>query len=330
VTYVEGVCADPNQVRKQTCSQTCTRQAPEPCAAQPLDVLTAPQTAGGTVSGLYSLSATRTIANLPEGSCPATSGTKQVSYHYVRINNPGTEPVNVTLANAPIPPATSTSIDVLLATYVGRTTPPATVAEREACTGAVVDNTISGTESVTVNIPAGGSVILLTTPYAAGKTGQIRVEVTTNFVGAEQAPPVDTDVTLSATMGTSVTAPVSFVTTQTLPRLVTFGGCPASLSTTNTSYRYIRVINPTATARTADVSLASGTDSVIASYPVMTPPLNSDRLNCSDVNDTCSGISGADSCVKGITVPANGSVIVYAAKFSSGAGSTTFKATTTN
>jgi hypothetical protein len=204
------------------------------------------------------------------------------------------------------------------------------VAEREACTGAVVDNTISGTESVTVNIPAGGSVILLTTPYAAGKTGQIRVEVTTNFVGAEQAPPVDTDVTLSATMGTSVTAPVSFVTTQTLPRLVTFGGCPASLSTTNTSYRYIRVINPTATARTADVSLASGTDSVIASYPVMTPPLNSDRLNCSDVNDTCSGISGADSCVKGITVPANGSVIVYAAKFSSGAGSTTFKATTTN
>lgn len=122
---------------------------------------------------------------------------------------------------------------------------------------------------------------------------------------------------------------MSFATTQTLPVLDPAVGCP-STGGNNTSYRYIRVNNPTASARTADLSLGSGTATVIAWYDGRLPPVNSARLNCTDINDSCTGIAGADSCVRGITVPARGSVIVYAAKFSAAAGSTTFKATTTN
>ncbi len=250
----------------------------------------------------------------------------EVTCHYARINNPGTRQVNVTLAVEP----KDTTLDLALATYLGRTAAPATPAERAACTGDVVDvSAASYSESVTLTIPAGGRAILLTTNVDPGVTGQIRLGVTTNFVGIEQTPPVDTDVTLSATRGASVTAAVSFATTQTLPVLDATVGCP-STGGNNTSYRYIRVNNPTASARTADLSLASGNDTVIAWYDAGTPPVNSARLKCADVNDTCVGIASADSCVRGITVPARGSVIVYAAKFAAGAGSTTFKATTTN
>lgn len=326
VTYVEGVCTNVNQVRKQTCSQTCTRQAPEACAdLPPDDILTAAQTAGGVVSGTFTLSPlTRTIPRLNSGSCPATSSSTSVTYHYARIDNPGTDSVNVTIATGT--PAGSTKIDAMVSAYAGKTV-PAYAGARQACTGSVKDTP----ETATLNIPAGGSVVFLTTAYASGKTGPIKLDVTTNFVGPEVPPPVDIDLTLDPVVNNSVSSPVNFVSTQITERLIT-GSCPTTLSSTAPSYRYIRVNNATAAAHAVDLSLATGLDTVIGVYPGPTPPLSGDRLACTGkVDDFCSdGVSGANSCLANVNVPAMGSIIVYAAPYSATSGTTTFKATTKN
>lgn len=327
VSYVEGVCANPAEVRKQTCSAACTRGAPEPCTLQLPDLLAASQTRGGTVSGLYSLTGTRTIPRLNAGACPATSSTVAVSYHYARVVNSGVDSINVTVTQ--LAPPVGTKPNTYISAYVGRTTAPADATERQNCTDSVRDTP----ESLTFNIPAGQSAIVLSTAAAASSTGKLKLEVTTNFVGPEPPPAVDTDVVLDPVMGQTVTAPVVFLATQTLERVLT-GTCPRTITTTKPAYRYLRLSNPTAVDRTANVWLATGLDTVIGVYPGPTPPISTDRGACiGEINDFCpaaSGITTANSCLTGVTVPAAGSVIVYASGYSLTSGTTTFSATTTN
>jgi hypothetical protein len=327
ITYVEGVCADPAHTRKQTCSAACVRGAPEPCAAQAPDVLVAPQTRLGATSGVFSLTSVRTLPRLNTGACQVTSSTIMASYHWARITNPGADSVNVTVTQA-APPA-GTKPNTYIAAYVGLTAPPADAAERQACTDQVRDTP----ESLTFSIPAGESAFVLTQAAAAASTGKVKLDVVTNFVGPETPPPVDTIVTLDPVMGQTVTAPVTFVATQTVERVNT-GACPRTLSTLKPAYRYLRLDNPTGTDRTADIWLATGLDTVIGVYPGPTPPISTARGQCvGEIADGCAaatGITGANSCLGGVTVPANGSIVVYASGYSLTSGATTFHARTTN
>jgi len=327
VNHVEGVCANPAEVRKQTCSASCVRGVPEACGPQLPDTLTASQTRAGVVSGTFSLTTTRTIPRLNVGACPVTSSTINVTYHYARIVNSGADSINVTVTQSA--PAVGTKPNTYIAAYVGRTAAPVDALERQACTDQVRDTP----ESLTFNIPAGDSAIVLSTASAINLTGKLKLDVVTNFIGPEPAPAVDTDVVMDAVMGQTVTAPVNFVATQVLER-VNSGVCPRTLSTLKPAYRYIRLSNPTAVDRTANIWLASPLDTVIGVYPGPTPPISTDRGACiGEIADGCAvatGITGANSCLGGVNVPAMGSVIVYASQYSLTTGSTTFNATTTN
>lgn len=324
VTYIEGVCPAIEQARKQSCSNACVRGVPEACAAQAPDTLAGPQTAGGMVSGVFSLSSLRTIPRLNSGSCPAAASTINVGYHYARITNPGAESINVTVSQSA--PPVGTKVNTYIAAYVGLSAPPADAAARLACSQQVRDTP----ESITLNIPAGQSAYILSMAAAANSSSRFELTVETNFVGAEVAPAVDTDVILDPVNGNTVTAPVTFVATQVLERVST-GTCPQTIATTKPAYRYIRVTNNSATARLADVSLATGLDTVIGVYPGPTPPISTDRPACvGSINDFCSGVTNANSCLTGVSIPAMGSIIVYASGYSLTSGSTTFSATTRN
>ncbi len=319
VKHVDGVCPDPTHSRRQTCTATCTPGAPEPCGPQLPDVITATQTRGGIATGVFSLSpVTRTLPRLFTGNCPVTVSTTNTSYHDARIVNSGVAPINVTVNQVAAPGTTKPTM--YLAAYVGRATEPITTAERQACSDFVRS---SAPLTLTFTIPAGDSAIIHSTAVSANTTGKFKIEAITNFVGPE---PVDTDLAMDPVTGQTVTAPVNIVNTQVIERL-TNGICPRPLTTTKPGYRYIRVANPTATDRTVDLWLASGFNSILGVYPGPNPPISTLRGAClGELNDVCppaSGITGADSCLTGVTVPANGSVVVYAS------GSTTLYGTTT-
>ena len=112
------------------------------------------------------------------------------------------------------------------------------------------------------------------------------------------------------------------------------GVCPRTPSTLKPAYRYLRLSNATAVDRTANIWLSTPLDTVIGVYPGPNPPISTDRGACTgEISDGCAlatGIVGANSCLAGVTVPAMGSVIVYASQFSLTSGATTFNATTTN
>ncbi len=320
VTYVEGVCTNVNQVRKQTCSQTCSRQAPEACAdLPPDDILTAAQTAGGVVSGTYSLSPlTRTIPRLNSGVCPATSSSTSVTYHYARIDNTGTDSINVTIATGT--PAGSTKIDAMVSAYAGKTV-PAYAGARQACTGSVRDTP----EAATLNIPAGGSAVFLTTAFASAKTGPIKLDVTTNFIGA---PP--TFLTVPA-VGSSASFPVTLAAANTIVKpnapSPDPGPCPLSLSSDSTAYQYVEVRNTTAAPRTVKLE-TTALDTLMAYYAGATPPATpADRLAC--VGQFADGLSV--STLNGVVIPANSSISVYVGGYlTSTLGDTSLKVTTTN
>jgi len=329
VSYIEGVCPTIDETRKQTCSPTCNRGAPEACAVQAPDTLVAPQVAAGTVNGVYSLTGIRKLARLNSGACPTTSSTTSSSYHYLRVTNPGAEQVNVTVTMTA--PPTGTKPDLMISSYVGLTAIPADATARQTCTGVVRDSP----ENLTFTIPAGQSAFVLSSGFSATTSGRFTAEVKTNLVGPEPVPAVDYDLTLPAAAGDVSTA-VNFVATQTSERVGSTGtnSCPITVSGTISGYRYIRLTNPTATVRNTNLWLASGADTVIAVYPGPMPPVASARTACvGSQNDTCpsgSGITGADSCLPNVSVPANGSIIVYAAMWSSTTGSTSFTARATN
>ncbi|MBK8214424.1 MAG: hypothetical protein IPK71_11830 [Myxococcales bacterium] len=325
ITYLEGLCPTQTDVRRQVCSQACVKGSPEACAPRPLDVLTVSQTAGMTVTGNFATTAQLKAPLLNVGTCPVTaSSTVQSLYHYVRINNTGADSVNITVTNAI--PAGSTRPAVTFATYTGTAIPAA----RLACTGST---TTSSPESLTLNIPAGGSVILHTMLDSGTATqAKLALEVKTNFIGAEVAPAPDHILTIGANLNDTVTQSISFSATKVAPRVSTSGACPRTLTTT-TAYRYVRLVNPTAMAKTVDVSGDDPEDTVLAIYPGPDGPLSADRVNCvGSTNDTCSaGIATADSCLTGVTVPANGSIVVYIAEyFGDDFNNTTLRVTTKN
>ncbi len=119
--------------------------------------------------------------------------------------------------------------------------------------------------------------------------------------------------------------------TMQIPRIT--GSCPTTLGTTNTSYAYMRVKNPTAMVAKVEIWFdkpAGGTniDTVATTYPECVIPPD-DRKACTNtVNDTCTGTGSP--CVSGwaglvgtnaVTIPAGGTITVYhAAYFSSDSG----------
>ena len=326
VVYLEGLCAPDENVRRQVCSAACVKAPPEACAARPLDTLTVSQSAGTTLTGAF---ATTSNLKLPllSGGCPASTGTTSSRYHYVRLTNSGADNVNVTVSNG-IPAGSTSRPAVTFAVYNGDTIPT----DRLACTGSVVT---ALPERVTVNIPAGASIILHTMlDAAAAPQAKLALEVKTNFVGVDPAATPDHILTIGANANDSVTQDVYFANTKVLAQLVS-GACPARLNLAVSGYRYIRVVNPTAGDKTVDISGDKPLNSLVTTFPGPDAPLSADRLNCtSSVNDTCPGaanIATADSCVAGVNVPANGSIIVYFTPWSVGwFGAGTLRVTTKN
>lgn len=319
ITYVEGVCADPTQVRKQTCSQTCTRQAPEACAARPLDEIVASQTAGAVVSADVEFWGKNQRLNT--GTCPqtlTTSSSSLTSYAYARIKNNGADSINVSVANA-IPTGASSRPDTVITSYVGPNAP----ADRTQCVGSVSD---TSPETVVANIPAGGSIVVLQNLYSSSSSGaKTRLDVTTNFIGT---PP--TFLTVPATVGTSATFPVVLGAAKIVRPNVPSpdpGPCPLTLSSTSTSYQYVEVRNTTAAPRTVTLE-TTALDTMLAYYTGATPPATTaDRLAC--VGEFADGSS--TSTLTNVVIPANSSITAYVGGYSSSTtGNTGLKVTTTN
>ena len=319
ITYVEGVCTDPTQVRKQTCSQTCTRQAPEACAARPVDEIVASQTAGTVVSADVEFWGKNQRLNT--GTCPqtlTTSSSSLTSYAYARIKNNGADSINVSVANAILTGGT-TRPDTVITSYPGPNVP----ADRTQCTGSVSD---TSPETVVANIPAGGSIIVLQNLYSTSSSGaKTRLDVTTNFIGA---PP--TFLTVPATVGSSATFPVVLGAAKIVRPNVPSpdpGPCPLSLSSTSTSYQYVEVRNTTAAPRTVTLE-TTALDTMLAYYTGATPPATTaERLAC--VGEFADGSS--TSTLTNVVIPANSSITAYIGGYSSSTtGNTGLKVTTTN
>jgi hypothetical protein len=337
ITYVTGVCPNATDVRKQTCSATCALGAPEPCAPEPIDTINVP-TDGSTATGLYKLSAVGATSGYPNGTtCPAATVHSATPYHFALVKNTTAAPVVVEVF--PSTPAGGTAVDTVSVAYLGRTTRPRTDAELKACNGAIVDGTstwsgtgLVGTSAIT--IPANGTAVVQTAGYTgtatAGKPLQLNVRV-------QGRPVIDHTITVPA-VGASVNQVLDFATADTTGRLYTaFGAtqvCPIVPSATLTPYRYIKLNNATAAARTVEVLVGGNAfDGVIASYARSDAPFGAERNACvGSANDTCSD-ANYDACLNGanaVVVPANGSAVVYVGEYSNHGTAPTAVIRTTN
>lgn len=336
VSYIEGVCgpttvppSNATDVRKQTCSATCTKGTPEPCAPRPIDEIVVSQTAGTTVGADVGL-ITSKIARLSTGACPTTATSTLTSYQYVRVKNNGADSVNVTIANAA--PVGGSKQDTVVTYYPGPNLP----ADRLQCSGSVTDTP----ETVTVNIPAGGSVLFHQSLYSASNSAtKTRVEVKTNFVGAEVAPAPQYTMSMSQTNAAFVDQAITFDPAKVLDRpdspVVDPDPCPFDLSGSLTNYSYVRVNNTGATDRTVTLETTGATDTMLAYY--MGPaPLSANRTACTgqfaDETGTVAvaGVS-KNALLSGITIPAMGYITVYVSKYQTATGGTSnLRVTTTN
>jgi hypothetical protein len=241
------------------------------------------------------------------------------SVHYARIKNTSAQALNVTIVNR-TPTGASSVPNVLVAMYNGTNQP----ADRKTCVGEVRDFP----EAFNVDIPAGGTIVVHTMLNTSTTTPKVKLEVHTNAVGAAQP------LTLPAGANAVISAIVNQNPAQKASRA---GGssCPLSLtSSSQTVYDYVEVRNTGAAARTIKVGTADGLDTVIATYPSV-PADDAARLACTGVNDTalsaCDPGNIFDSCLSGVTVPANGSVFVYVTNyFTTDLGPTLLQVTTTN
>jgi hypothetical protein len=152
--------------------------------------------------------------------------------------------------------------------------------------------------------------------------------------GACEAPPPNPNsLTISATVGASVTANFALTSTSTTTKID--GTCPADLDTSDdpTPFIDIAIVNPT--TRTVTVSLWDGPDgsgdldTIMAWYPtpVFPPP---DMTACTSANDDCfattdcantgshtgwSSLAAGDSAPA--TIPAGGTITVYVGGYTS-------------
>lgn len=320
VTYVEGVCngagQTPTDVRRQTCSAACTLGAAEPCAPRPLDEILASPTVGTVAGGEFTYFPTK-LGRLTVGACASTTESATLaSSHYARIRNGSAQSINVTIINRAIAGATSVP-DVLVAIYPGASIP----ADRKACVGAV--RTIP--EAFNVDIPANSSIVFHTMSNTGSPT-KLKLEVTTNYVGAGPQPltlPTGANLTIS----TEVVQDVGRKADRLSVPISDFGACPRTIvtpsTTSSTAYTYVEIRNPGATARMVDLATPVSPDGLIAVYGGAAPPADAaERMACTgSTNDTCTDLidpsSNFDACLPGVVVPANASVWVYVANYSS-------------
>lgn len=187
-----------------------------------------------------------------------------------------------------------------------------------ACTGEPANSCSPGTsEQSTVGCPASGAV----KPY---RTRSCKADCTwDNFSQQCFTPP------------TFAPIPLELKSTATIGRLST-GNCPvSSVSSTVTPYVYTPVTNPSAAPvkvtlyHSAVTGGPANIDTVLGVYNGATPPADdAARKACvgtvgdQSYNDmTLTGDSNW-AIVKDITIPANGTITVYSAAYSSGTGST--------
>ena len=319
VAFLEGFCgpttvppSNVTDVRRQVCSAACVRGTPEACAPRPLDEIVVSQTPGTVTGGEFPYFAAK-ANKLTVGTCAATQDSgAMASVHYARIKNSGAQSINVTVVNK-APSGAADIPDTIVATYAGPNQP----ADRKACLTAVRDTP----EAMTFDIPAGSSIVFHSIFNDTGAATKVKLEVHTNYVGAAQP------LTLPPNTGARISTEVTQSAAQKAPRLTipTFGDgtCPAAsvATSSSTSYQYVEVKNPGATARTVDLATITGTDAVLAVYPGTTPPADDvERLVCvGKTNDTCPTASDPnseyDACLPGVSIPANSSVLVYVANF---------------
>lgn len=175
-----------------------------------------------------------------------------------------------------------------------------------------------------------GDVKYTTAGCTEANTFRKQVCGTTCQFGAPEPPPCkpkDTSVSISTTTGGTVSfsGELSKLTDQ-IPRIT--GTCPVTLSSTNTSYAYIEVKNPTAQVAKVEIYFDAPTagtdiDTVVTTYPGSTIPTGAARTACTNlVNDICStspctgswsGLVGANA----VSIPAGTSIIVYHGAYSS-------------
>ncbi len=324
VTYIEGVCASPTDVRRQVCSATCTKGAPDACAPRPLDVIAVSQTAGTTITGAFQTTNALKLPLLTGSTCPATeSGTTSSLYHYVRLTNAGAQEVTVSVTNG-IPVGTTARPSVTLAAY-----PAAAVAaiptDRKLCAGALGQAT---PEKLTLTIPANSSVIVHTMLDSATATqSALALEVRTIFVGPETPPAPQYTVDMSQATGAAVNQAIAFDAASTLRSLAIASGspvaCPLILSASETSFSYIRVNNTGATDRVVTLATTGGTDVSLAYY-TGPAPISTTRL-------ACTGLWSerlTDETVTGAVVPAMGYITVYVGRYSGTGGTSNLRVTT--
>jgi len=300
-----STCANAGEARRQVCSAACSLGTPEACAPRGADgTLVVSQTVGGKVSQTFTPDAALKIPALATPYCATTLHPTITSvYSYVLLQNTGAQAANVTVTN------TSLSTDAAFAAYAGTTLP----ADRLACQDHV------GINKFTVSIPAGGSQLVFVGGLSATATGPFPLEVRTNFLGAEVAPAPDHVVNISQTMGGIVAQALTFAEDKFLP--VTAGlnaptdytgahPCPVVKMGAEVPYRYVRLSNSGASARTVDlITTSAGDDSYLAVYGSV--PTSGTRRACvGSYNDDCTA-ANYNACLNGVTVPANGSVVVY-------------------
>jgi hypothetical protein len=332
VNYIEGVCANPDEVRKQTCSAACTLGVPEPCGPEPIDTVDIPADASTLSTTFKFAAAAKNSKRASTGatSCPTTTPSSAYPAHFAKIHNPTNAPITIDVWGSKAP-APGIAVDTIMYGYA-RSTVPKLDADLKACTGAGNDTCSTapcGADSDwagligVLTVPANGDVVVHTSQYTVGTLDPSSAGLP--FVlNVRRAPPPP------AAGAPSFDIPAVGASTRFLYSLNTSSPrmsatCPAASTNTATVGTYITLTNPTAAARTVSVwegatyGANALVDTVMASYATV-PADDAARKACvTGVVDTCltapcesdSGLVGANAVV----VPANGSAVVYVAAF---------------
>jgi len=334
VNYIEGVCADPAQVRKQTCSASCQLTAPEPCGLEPIDTVDIPADASTLSTTFKFAAAAKNSKRASTGatSCPTTTLSSSLPAHFAKIHNPTNAPITIDVWGSKAP-APGIAVDTVMYGYA-RSTVPKLDAELKACTGSGNDTCLTapcGADSDwaglvgILTVPANGDVIVHTSQYTVGALDPSSAGLP--FVlNVRRAPPPPADGAAAIDIpAVGASSRFLYALNTSSPRIG--GSCPSGTVNTATNGTYITLNNPTAAARTVSVwegatyGANAAVDTVMASYATI-PADDAARKACvKGVSDTCStapcegdaGLIGASAVV----IPPNGSAVVYVAAYSS-------------
>jgi len=322
-----ATCANPAEFRRQVCSATCVPGTAEPCAPRAPDTTVAiSQTVAGVVRQTLTTDSAAKLPALATPFCNTTvSATISSIYNYVLVTNSGAQAANVTIRNTGL-------TDAALAAYPGGFLP----GDRLACLDHV------GINKFTLEIPAGGSRVVYVGGLSASATGSFPLEITTNFLGAEVPGAADYTLAISQTMGGIATQPITFDEDKFAPATVGLNAptdytgqnpCPVVKMGAELPQRFVQLTNSGASARTVNLTMTSlDDDSYLAVYPSV-PAFNARRACTGNYNDDCvSSMTDFYACLNAVTVPANGSVVVYVGQdtFDGLYDTNTLRVTTTN